>query len=221
MSHETTAYLAQSRRLQHLVWVALLILCSVQLLSGRVDGEEDDVDPNAPSRARVKALKQRQPSGLGTIILRKASWQRLSPDPIRWPRAGEPLVLEPGHELLSNIEIGPGQCCVIRARLEQPRADRKVSWEPDAGDPTWGLRDRSGHQRLAFRIVGDQGYLDCRDLNSPRLAALPQPHRRHPAAAVAAVRRGRGDSPDGGHRAWTLCRRSAHGSCGRRRSDRR
>ena len=174
-SHETTTHLAQSLRLQHLLWAALLILCPFQLLSGRVYGEEDAVDSYAPIRTRVKALKQRQPSGLGTIILRKASWQRLSPDPIRWPRAGEPLVLEPGHELLSNIEIGPGQCCVIRARLKQPRADRKVSWEPDAGDPAWGLRDRSGQQRLAFRIVGDQGYLDCRDLNSPRLAALPRP----------------------------------------------
>ena len=82
-SHETTTHLAQSLRLQHLLWAALLILCPFQLLSGRVYGEEDAVDSYAPIRTRVKALKQRQPSGLGTIILRKASWQRLSPDPIR------------------------------------------------------------------------------------------------------------------------------------------
>ena len=109
-----------------------------------------------------------------TITLAANSWTQLQGAPIDWPQPGQPLILSPGQSLASKQPLRIGECCIVRVRLKTQVSTRPHAWDAAPTDPRWGLRNLAGTEILAFRVVGQQGFLDCLDQNNlPR--PLPRP----------------------------------------------
>ena len=108
------------------------------------------------------------------IALAANSWNQLQGDSIEWPQPGQPLILSPGQSLTSKQALDVGECCIIRVRLQTPIPARPHAWDSAPNDPRWGLSNTAENERLALRVVGQQGFLDCQDrTNLPR--PLPRP----------------------------------------------